>query len=170
MQGGPAAELARSSRQALLTIGVNLISANTSRSRRSARALIRHWLGIARDEAAVVREVIADVDGRELAGFSTWVESRMRKRPSDLDRPPPHWPRGGGSSAPTGFAGPVVRLHEQSLTGPYDVEPPAVDANSPNAEPTRGEDLRLAWQAGSGGRPANPLLHAAGYDCYDSGE
>lgn len=168
--GGQAAELARSNRQALLTIGVDLISANTGRSRRSARALIGHWLGIARDEAAVVLDVIEDADGRELADFSTWVESRLRRRRSDLDRPPPSGPRGGGSGpAPTGLAGRVVRLYERSLEGPYDVEPPAVDANSPDAEPSRGEDLGLAWQAGSGGRPANPLLRAAGYGGHDSG-
>ena len=169
--GGEAAELARSNRQALLTIGVDLISANTGRSRRSARALIGHWLGIARDEAAIVLDVIEDADGRELADFSTWVESRLRKRRSDLNRPPPQWPRGGGAAppAPTGLAGRVVRLYEQSLTGPYDVEPPAVDANSPDDEPSRGEDLGLAWQAGSGGRPANPLLRAAGYGGHDSG-
>ncbi|MFG7486323.1 hypothetical protein [Methylorubrum rhodesianum] len=167
--GGEAAEEARSNRQALLTIGVDLISANTGRSRRSARALIGHWLGIARDEAAVVLDVIEDADGRELADFSTWVESRLRRRRTDLDRPPPSGPRGGSGPAPTGLAGRVVRLYERSLEGPYDVEPPAVDANSSDAEPSRGEDLGLAWQAGSGGRPANPLLRAAGYGGHDSG-
>ena len=167
--GGEAAELARSNRQTLLTIGVDLISANTGRSRRSARALIGHWLGIARDEAAVVLEVIEDADGRELADFSTWVESRLRRRRADLDRPPLSGPRGGSGPAPTGLAGRVVRLYAQSLEGPYDVEPPAVDANSSDAEPSRGEDLGLAWQAGSGGRPTNPLLRAAGFGGHDSG-
>lgn len=171
-------EEARSVRRDLLTIGMDLISANTGRSRRSARALIGHWLGIARDEAAVVLNVIEEADGRELADFSTWVTFQLRKRRAELDRPPdwgPHFdgPRGGGRRAPTpatvtGLAGHLVRLHEQSMTGAFDVEPPTVDANSPGAEPSRGQDFGTPWQAGSGGRPADALLRAAGQGGHDS--
>lgn len=168
--GGEAAELARSNRQALLTIGVDLISANTGRSRRSARALIGHWLGIARDEAAVVLDVIEDADGRELADFSTWVESRLRKRRDELDRPSPFGPRGGSrpAPAPTGLAAHIIRNYEQSLTGAFDVEPPSIDANDPDAGASRGSDYGTPWQAGSGGRPADAVLRAAGQGGYDS--
>lgn len=79
-------------------------------------------------------------------------------------------PRGGGSRpAPSGFAGRLIRLHAESMSGAYDVEPPTVDANSPGAEPGRGEDLGTPWQTGSGGRPADALLRAAGHGGYDSG-
>ena len=170
---GGAAEEARSNRQALLTIGVDLISANTGRSRRSARALIGHWLAIARDEAVVVLSVIEDADGRELADFTSWVEDRLRRRRAHFDRPPPSGPRGGSSPAPTGLAGRLIRLHADSLAGAYDVEPPSVDANSASAEPSRGEPGRgehsgLAWQSGSGGRPTDAVLRAAAQGGHDS--
>lgn len=173
--GSGAGEEARSIRRDLLTIGVDLITANTGRTCRSARALIGHWLGIARDEAAIVLDVIEEADGRELADFSTWVTFQLRKRRAELDRPPDRYPpfdgpRGGGrpAPAPTGFAGRLIRLHEQSMTGALDVEPPSVDANSSGAEPSRGEDSGTPWQAGSGGRPAEPLLRAAGHGGHDS--
>ena len=76
-------------------------------------------------------------------------------------------PRGGSSPAPTGLRGRLIRLRQQLEPGPYDVEPVAIDANSPDAEPSRGEDLGTPWQAGSGGRPADALLRAVGQGGYD---
>lgn len=168
--GGEAAELARSNRQALLTIGVDLISANTGRSRRSARALIGHWLGIARDEAVVVLDVIEDADGRELADFTTWVESRLRKRRDDFDRPPPSGSRPRFSPGPTGTAAHLDRLEQKLRLEASHVEGSDhhADEREHHTPGSRGEDRGVAWQIGGGGRPANALLRAAGHGGYDS--
>ena len=147
-----------------------------------AAALPRSWSPDAEDEAiAAAAGVPSEAVQHEAEQFRDWNHERnflshdwrvswrkwcRRYRPG---RTPPSGPHRGNPTAPTGLAGRVVRLYERSLEGPYDVEPPAVDANSPDAEPGRGEDLGLAWQAGSGGRPADALLRAAGYGGHDSG-
>lgn len=147
-----------------------------------ATPLSKRWTPDAEDEAiALAKGMPAAVIASEGERFRAWNRERNfcsfdwreswskwcdRYRPDRRLLPAPHR---SNAPAPTGFAGRVVRLYERSLEGPYDVEPPAVDANSPDAEPSRGEDLGLAWQAGSGGRPADPLLRAAGYGGHDSG-
>ena len=151
-----------------------------------ATPLSKHWIPDAEDEAiALAKGVPHSAISEEADRFRSWNRERNflsfdwreswskwcgRYRP---DRPPSFGPRGGSGPAPTGLAGRLKRLYEQSLESPYDVEPPAVDANSPDAEPGRGEPgrgehLGLAWQSGSGGRPADALLRAAGFGGHDS--
>jgi uncharacterized protein YdaU (DUF1376 family) len=155
--------------------------------RTRATPLPRNWSPDAEDEAiAAASGVPPEAVQHEAEQFRDWNHERnflshdwrvswrkwcRRYRPSRPLLPAPHR---GNPPAPTGLAGRLVRLYERSLEGPYDVEPPAVDANSPDAEPGRGEPgrgeyLGLAWQAGSGGRPADPLLRAAGFGGHDSG-
>ncbi|WP_457104328.1 hypothetical protein [Methylobacterium sp. P5_C11] len=164
--GAGAAEQARAFRRELLTRGAALICANTGRSQRSALALIGHWLAIAHDEAVVVLGLIEDADGRELADFTSWVDRRLQARREALGRRPD---RGRPAQpAPTGLAARLIRQRAESQTGAYDVEPPTIDANDPDAGPSRGEDLGTAWQAGSASRPSDPLLRAAGQGGHDS--
>ncbi|MDP4005091.1 hypothetical protein [Methylobacterium sp. NEAU K] len=152
-------------RRVLMTRGIALICANTGRSQHSARALIGHWLAIAHDEAMVVLGLIEEADGRELADFSSWVDRRLQARREALGRRPdrgrPFQP------TPTGLAARLIRQRAESLTGAYDVEPPSIDANDPDAGPSRGEDLGTAWQAGGPSRPSDPLLRAAGQGGLD---
>jgi hypothetical protein len=149
-----------------MTRGIGLICANTGRSEHSARGLIGHWLGIAHDEAVVVLGLIEEADGRELADFSTWVERRLQARREATGRRPE---RGRPAQpAPTGLAARLIRQHAASQMGAYDVEPPAIDANDPDAGPGRGEDLGTPWQAGGASRPSDPLLRAAGQGGHDS--
>ncbi|GEM95894.1 hypothetical protein [Methylobacterium radiotolerans] len=155
----------RSFRRELMTRGIALICANTGRSEHSARGLIGHWLGIAHDEAVVVLGLIEEADGRELADFSTWVERRLQARREATGRRPD---RGRPvQPAPTGLAARLIRQRAESLTGAYDVEPPAIDANDPDAGPSRGEGLGTAWQAGGASRPSDAVLRAAGQGGLD---
>ncbi|XYD08835.1 hypothetical protein R1A27_28505 [Methylobacterium sp. NMS12] len=155
----------RSFRRELMTRGIALICANTGRSEHSARGLIGHWLGIAHDEAVVVLGLIEEADGRELADFSTWIERRLQARREATGRRPD---RGRPAQpAPTGLAARLIRQRAESLTGAYDVEPPAIDANDPDAGPSRGEDLGTAWQAGGASRPSDAVLRAAGQGGLD---
>jgi hypothetical protein len=164
--GAGAAEQARAFRRDLLTRGAALICANTGRSQRSALALIGHWLAIAQDEAVVVLGLIEDADGRELADFTSWVDRRLQARREAMGRRPD---RGRPAQpAPTGLAARLIRQHAASQMGAYDVEPPAIDANDPDAGPGRGEDLGTPWQAGGASRPSDPLLRAAGQGGHDS--
>lgn len=164
--GAGAAEQARAFRRDLLTRGAALICANTGRSQRSALALIGHWLAIAQDEAVVVLGLIEDADGRELADFTSWVDRRLQARREAMGRRPD---RGRPvQPAPTGLAARLIRQHAASQMGAYDVEPPAIDANDPDAGPGRGEDLGTPWQAGGASRPSDPLLRAAGQGGHDS--
>ncbi len=164
--GAGAAEQARAFRRELLTRGAALICANTGRSQRSALALIGHWLAIAQDEAVVVLGLIEDADGRELADFTSWVDRRLQARREAMGRRPD---RGRPAQpAPTGLAARLIRQHAASQMGAYDVEPPAIDANDPDAGPGRGEDLGTPWQAGGASRPSDPLLRAAGQGGHDS--
>ncbi|MET3483142.1 hypothetical protein [Methylobacterium sp. 1973] len=164
--GAGAAEQARAFRRDLLTRGAALICANTGRSQRSALALIGHWLAIAQDEAVVVLGLIEEADGRELADFSSWVDRRLHARREAMGRRPD---RGRPAQpAPTGLAARLIRQHAASQLGAYDVEPPAIDANDPDAGPGQGEDLGTPWQAGGASRPSDPLLRAAGQGGHDS--
>ncbi|MBN4095620.1 hypothetical protein [Methylobacterium sp. OT2] len=164
--GAGAAEQARAFRRELLTRGAALICANTGRSQRSALALIGHWLAIAQDEAVVVLGLIEDADGRELADFSSWVDRRLQARREAMGRRPD---RGRPAQpAPTGLAARLIRQHDASQMGAYDVEQPAIDANDPDAGPGRGEDLGTPWQAGGASRPSDPLLRATGQGGHDS--
>ncbi|UYW25882.1 YdaU family protein [Methylorubrum extorquens] len=151
-----------------------------------ATALPRSWSPDAEDEAiAAAAGVPPEAVQHEAEQFRDWNHERnflshdwrvswrkwcRRYRPG---RTPSSGPHRGNPAAPTGLGGRLKRLYEQSLEGPYDVEPPAVDANSADAEPCRGgpgrgEHLGLAWQSGSGGRPADALLRAAGFGGHDS--
>ncbi|WP_331316500.1 hypothetical protein [Methylobacterium mesophilicum] len=164
--GAGAVEQARAFRRELLTRGAALICANTGRSQRSALALIGHWLAIAQDEAVVVLGLIEDADGRELADFTSWVDRRLQARREAMGRRPD---RGRPvQPAPTGLAARLIRQHAASQMGAYDVEPPAIDANDPDAGPGRGADLGTPWQAGGASRPSDPLLRAAGQGGHDS--
>ncbi|MGN8092833.1 hypothetical protein [Methylobacterium sp. 22177] len=163
--GSADADETRSFRRELMTRGIALICANTGRSEHSARGLIGHWLGIAHDEAVVVLGLIEEADGRELADFSSWVERRLQARREATGRRPD---RGRPAQpAPTGLAARLIRQHAESLTGAYDVEPPAIDANDPDAGPSRGKDLGTAWQAGGASRPSDAVLRAAGQGGLD---
>ncbi|GJE26251.1 YdaU family protein [Methylobacterium organophilum] len=151
-----------------------------SPSQARATPLPRDWYPDAEDEAiAAAAGVPPEAVPREAEQFRDWNLERnflshdwriswrkwcRRYRPH---RSPPLGP-GGPRAAPSGFIGRLIRLHEQSLRGAYDVEPPAVDANDPGAEPSRGEDLGIAWSSGSGGRPSDALLRAAGFGGHDS--
>ena len=144
------------------------------------------WQPDARDvDAAITEGVSREAIRREAAQFvdhclmhavtsADWRASWRKWCRSPYRAPdPPHGgrapPRGGSNPATVaGFAGLIVREHAQSLTGAFDVEPPTVDANSSDAEPSRGQDRGIAWQAGSGGRPAHALLGAAGFGGHDS--
>ena len=156
---------ARSFRRELMTRGIALICANTGRSEHSARGLIGHWLGIAHDEAVSVLGLIEEADGRELADFSSWVERRLQARRDATGRRPD---RGRPTQpAPTGLAARLIRQHAESLTGALDVEPPAIDANDPDAGPSRGQDLGTAWRSGDASRPSDAVLRAAGQGGLD---
>lgn len=155
----------KADRFAAVERGVALICSNTSRPVDLARKLMGHWLSIARDEAVFVLSVIEDADGRELADFSSWVEIRLRKRREEQDRLPA---LRRPADRPTGLAGRLIRLHQQSQQGAFDVEPPSVDANSPAAEPSRGEDRGVAWLSGGPSRPSDAILRAAGQGGHDS--
>lgn len=146
-----------------------------------ATALPRNWRPDAEDEAiaaaAGVPPEAVQVEAEQFRDWNlernflshdwrvSWRKWCRRYRPG---RPPPSGPRGAFPSEPSGLAGRLIRLNAQAMTGAYDVEPPSVDANSPGAEPGRGEALGLAWQSGSGGRPADALLRAAGFGGHDS--
>lgn len=152
------------------------------------------WEPDARDiDAAITEGVVREAIRREAAQFvdtclandtrsADWRASWRRwcRSPYRTADPGPRPARSGGhgppsqrSPAPSGFAGRLVRLYAQSLESPYDVEPPSVDANSPDAEPYGGEPAGgqhsgVAWQAGSGGRPADPVFRAAGFGGHDT--
>lgn len=155
----------RVDRLAAIERGVALICANTSRPEGAARSLMGHLLGIARDEVHVVLAAIEDADGRELADFSTRVIARLRQRRDGQD----HRPERGRWTEPTrGYAARLIRLRSELQEGPYDVEPPAIDANGPDAEPDRGEDRGVAWASGGPSRPSDALLRAVGQGGHDS--
>ncbi|MBA9067191.1 uncharacterized protein YdaU (DUF1376 family) [Methylobacterium sp. RAS18] len=103
------------------------------------------------------------------ASWRRWCRSPYRTADPGSRAPLPGGHRGPpGSSAPTGLAAHIIRNYEQSLTGAFDVEPPSIDANDPDAGASRGSDYGTPWQAGSGGRPADAVLRAAGQGGYDS--
>lgn len=144
-----------------------------------ATPLSKRWTPDAEDEAiALAKGMPAAVIASEGERFRAWNRERNfcsfdwreswskwcdRYRP---DRPLPFSPR--GAPAPSGLAAHLIRNYEQSLTGAFDVEPPSIDANDPDAGPSRGSDYGTPWQVGSGGRPADALLRAAGQGGYDS--
>ena len=109
---------AKADRRRAIERCVALVRANTGRSDQPARALVGHWLGIARDEVAVVLALVEEADGQELADFSSRISRRLQHRreatePVGRARPP---------DRPTGLAARLIRQHAQSLTGAYDVE------------------------------------------------
>jgi uncharacterized protein YdaU (DUF1376 family) len=101
------------------------------------------------------------------ASWRKWCRSPYRAPDPDA-RPRRAAGSGPPDREPSGFAGRLKRLHAETLTGALDVEPPAIDANGPDAEPSRGEDRGVAWATRGPSRPSDSLLRAVGQGGHDS--